>query len=223
MRRAAVNRLRQWFRADREWLSRQILFDTVTGFVQDCRIEGDYLEFGCGRGGSLIDMYDAARRHHLDLMRFYTFDSFQGLPESAGLDAGESLRYEKGDYACDLDNYRSNLRRGGVDLGRVTCVPGWYADSLTTDLKTRLPLKVAAIVLVDCDLYESTVPVLNFLTSYVQTGTVVIFDDWFSFKGREDRGEARAFHEWLARNPSLKATEYHKVGRTMMSFIMSVD
>jgi len=51
----------------------------------------------------------------------------------------------------------------------------------------------------------------------------IIFDDGFSYKARLDRGEARAFKEWLAKNPSIQAEEYHKVDRTMVSFIMQVD
>jgi len=193
------------------------------GFVDDCRIEGCYLEFGSAGGGSLTDAFYAARRYRrLKAMLFFVFDSFEGLPEPTGLDADEFRRYSKGDYACNLDRYRQNIRNRGVDLDRVICIPGWYADTLNEELKRKLPIKKASVVWIDCDLYESTVPVLEFITDYIQDGTVLIFDDWFSYKGRLDRGEARAFKEWLARNPSIQATEYHKVDRTMMSFIMQV-
>jgi hypothetical protein len=220
-----LNRLpREWFRRDREYLSRIFLFDTVAGFIDDCRVGGSYLEFGCAGGGSLIDIFDAARRcAHLDSMQFFVFDSFEGLPEPTGIDGGEFRRYNKGDYACNLDRYKVNVRRGGVDLNRVTCIPGWYSESLTDELKRKLPIGKAAIVLIDCDLYESTVPVLDFLTDYVQSGTVLIFDDWFSYKGRLDCGEAKAFREWLAKNPTIQAAEYHKAGRTMISFIIQVN
>lgn len=208
----------------REYLSRLLLFDIVMGFVDDCQVEGCYLEFGSAGGGSLIDAFYAARRYRrLNEMLFFVFDSFEGLPEPTGLDADEPRRYSKGDYACNLDRYKQTVRNRGVDLARVTCIPGWYSETLNGKLKRTLPITKAAVVWVDCDLYESTVPVLEFITDYIQDGTVVIFDDWFSFKGRRDRGEARAFKEWLAKNPSIQATEYHMVGRTMMSFIMQVS
>jgi O-methyltransferase len=206
-----------------EYLSRLVLLDIVMGFIDDCKIEGCYLEFGCAGGGSLVDAFNAANRYRrLNSMPFFVFDSFEGLPEPAGLDAGESLRYNKGDFACNLDRYRQNVSSRGVDLARVTCVPGWYSETLNEELKQTLLIKRAAVVWIDCDLYESTVPVLEFITHFIQDGTVVIFDDWFSFKGRLDRGEARAFKEWLAKNSSIQATQYHMVGRTMMSFIMQV-
>jgi O-methyltransferase len=207
----------------REYLSRIVLLDIVMGFIDDCKVEGCYLEFGCAGGGSLVDAFNAAGRHRrLNSMPFFVFDSFEGLPEPTGLDADESHRYNKGDFACNLDRYRKNVRSRGVDLARVTCIPGWYSETLNDELKQTLPIKKAAVVWIDCDLYESTVPVLEFITHFIQDGTVVIFDDWFSFKGRLDRGEARAFKEWLAKNRSIHATQYHAVGRTMMSFIMQV-
>jgi hypothetical protein len=215
----------QWImRQRREYFSRRLLFDVVMGFVDDCRVEGCYLEFGAFAGGSLIDAFHAARHYgRLKSMQFFVFDSFQGLPEPLGLDADELKRYRRGEYACNLEQFRQNVRSHGVDPDRVTCISGWYSDVLNEELKARLPIKKAAVVLIDCDLYESTVPVLEFITDYIQDGTVVVFDDWFSYKGRLDRGEARAFKEWLAKNPSIRANEYHKVDRTMISFIMQVD
>jgi hypothetical protein len=213
-----------WLRRHREYLSRQWLFDTVAGFIDDCRIGGEYLEFGCSTGSSLIDMTKSIKRYpRLANMRSFVFDSFEGLPIPVGIDADESRRYERGEYACDLDQFRHNVKRGGVELRNVRCVAGWYDKTLTPALKQELGIQKAAIILIDCDLYESTVPVLNFITNYVQTGTVLIFDDWYSYKGRLDRGEAKAFAEWLKLNPRIHANEYHKCGRTMMSFILQVD
>lgn len=206
----------------RELVERYVLLDRVFGFIDDCRIEGAYLEFGCAFGGSMSDVYHIARSYKLDSMRFYGFDSFRGLPALTGLDAGSACRYRKGQFACGLEQYRRNLKRWGVDLSRVELTGGWYADTLKPDLKETLSLERAAVVLIDCDLYESTIPVLDFITDLIQNGTILIFDDWFSYKGRNDLGEAKAFSEWLARNPGVVATEYHKCGRTMMSFVMQV-
>ena len=213
-----------WLREHREYLSRQWLFDTVAGFVDDCRVCGEYLEFGCSSGSSLIDMFKSIKYYpRLENMRSFIFDSFEGLPTPVGIDADESQRYETGEYACDLDRFKRNVERGGVDLRKVHCIVGWYEKTLTPALKQQLSIQKASIILIDCDFYESTVPVLNFITDYVQTGTVLIFDDWYSYKGRLDRGEAKAFAEWLKANPRIKANEYHKCGRTMMSFILQVD
>jgi hypothetical protein len=44
-----------------------------------------------------------------------------------------------------------------------------------------------------------------------------------SYKGRLDRGEAKAFYEWLQQNPSIKANEFRRAGRGMMSFVLQLD
>src|SRR5580704_15104808 len=80
-----------WLREHREYLSRHWLFDTVAGFVDDCRISGEYLEFGCSSGSSLIDMFKSIKRYpRLANMRSFIFDSFEGLPRPVGIDADES-------------------------------------------------------------------------------------------------------------------------------------
>ena len=104
----------------------------------------------------------------------------------------------------------------------MATIPGYYNESLTEELKKKLPIKKASIIHVDCDLYESTVPVLHFIESYVQDGTVVMFDDWFSYKGRQDMGEARAFREWILNNPSIRAVEYFNYTKTGKSFLLSI-
>ena len=81
-------------------------------------------------------------------------------------------------------------------------------------------LKKAAIAWVDCDLYSSCLQVLNFLTNYVQYGTLICFDDWFRYKGDPNAGEQRAFREWLAANPHLSAVELMRIGWEGNCFIL---
>src|SRR6266568_3789708 len=54
-------------------------FRKVFAYVRDHNVPGDYLEFGVFRGQSFI----MACNLGLDLdMRFFAFDSFEGLPDS---------------------------------------------------------------------------------------------------------------------------------------------
>src|SRR5262249_17911832 len=147
-------------------------------------------------------------------------DSFEGLPEISGEDIAAPRQFEKGEYSCDVETFKANLARNGVDLGKVTITAGWFNETLNEGTKQKLPIQKAAIVWIDCDLYESTVPVLDFITDYIQDGTLLIFDDWFCFNGNPAYGEQRAFREWLAKNPSLSATEFYKYGWTGNSFIL---
>jgi hypothetical protein len=185
-------------------------------------VEGDYLEFGVSTGRTFVAAWEHAQRAGLARMRFFAFDSFRGLPEARGVDAlgFQHAAFEAGAYACSDEEFRALLKRRGVDASRVTLVPGWYSEVLNPATASTLPLKTAAVVWIDCDFYESTVSVLDFLTPYVQDGTLLVFDDWFCFRGDPERGEQRAFREWLERNTSIRATELLRFGWHGTSFIL---
>ena len=73
---------------------------------------------------------------------------------------------------------------------------------------SRLLPRKAAVIYVDCDLYESTVPVLKFIKPFLQRGTIIVFDDWNCFHGDPDRGERRAFKEFMDKELRLKFEEF---------------
>jgi len=222
-------------------------WETIAEYVCAEAVEGDYLEFGVFRGGSFISAYHALEDAIADWSserrnacaysgdarlgapaplvktgaRYFAFDSFEGLPDVSGVDAGNS-RFTKGRYNCSEEEFRAILSRYGVDLDKVTTVPGWYDDSLTDEIKQRHGLTAAAVVMVDCDLYESTRPVLAFITDLVVDGTVIVFDDWFNYRGNPLKGERRAVAEWLAANPRFQLTDYHMGGSTQKSFILNI-
>ena len=185
-------------------------------------IVGDYLEFGVWKGSSLAEAYHAVRWNRDNVRtemhsshdqpefrqwwdhppRFFAFDSFEGLPSSGG--ANRPVDYFAGAYACGEADVRANLLRLGVPEGTMIAVPGFFDRSLTSEARTRHNLTQAAIIMIDCDLFESTVPVLAFITPLVRQGTILIFHDWYRFKGSRDQGEQRACREWLEANPEIE-------------------
>ena len=64
---------------------RDSIFKRVFRKVSESQTAGDYLEFGVFRGTSFINACRLARRYRLDKMRFFAFDSFEGLPDSEGV------------------------------------------------------------------------------------------------------------------------------------------
>ncbi len=190
--------------------------------LKDAIIEGDYLEFGVANGTSFIFAYQAAQKFNLKSMRFYAFDSFQGLPEIRNIDA-EVKNFKEGMFNVAESEFLKRLKKDNVDLSKVQTIHGWFNETLTNETKMNLLIKKASVIMVDCDLYESTVPVLDFIVDYLQDGTIIVFDDWFCFRGNPNRGEQRAFREWLKRNPSIKVSEFHKYGAEGNSFIVHID
>lgn len=208
-------------------------------FIAADKIEGDYLEFGVFSGGSFIQAYhamqaaftqastpsiwntdqDCAERRRLwSRMRFFAFDSFEGLPPPTGIDAMSS-DFAAGKFASSQAEFEERIARGGVPMDRVTTVPGWYEDTLTQETIAGTGLNKAAVVLVDCDLYESARRVLEFITPLLVDGTIVIFDDWYNFRGHPDLGEQRACREWLAAHPEWNLNAYQKEGPWRNSFV----
>jgi len=187
-------------------------------FVSNSGVEGDYLEFGVWKGRSFsrafnIWKYFFARKGRLKDLRFFALDSFEGLPGSSG-------EFKKGQYYCSEKDFTAHIKSHGVDMTKVGIIPGWFDKSLNQGVKDKFSLQKAAVIFIDCDLYESTVPVLEFITDIVQDGTIIVFDDWFCFKGHPGKGEQLAFKEWLAKNQNITATEWHKVNWKSNSFIL---
>ena len=145
---------------------------------------------------------------------------FHGIP-TLSLNKSEAKAFPPGIFSGGLLEVRNNLVHADVDMSRVELIPGWYSDTLNHETAGKIGLQAAAIVNVDCDVYESTVPVLNFVEPYLIDGSIVIFDDWYCFANRESLGEQKAFKEWLERNGHLRATPYKEYGWDGKAFIIN--
>jgi hypothetical protein len=153
-------------------------------------------------------------------MRFFAFDSFHGLPKPGPLDS-RSEDFVEGMYACTADEFLNNLRSHAVDTNKVVTVPGWFEDTCQEQTIISHRMKSAAIVLIDCDLYESARIVLKFIEPLLVDGTILIFDDWYCFRGNPSLGEQRAFREWTRDKSDWTFTEFQKEGPSRNSFIVN--
>jgi O-methyltransferase len=213
-------RFASWFIKLRKFLiytPREEFIKEVMEYIAISGPEGDYLEFGVFRGHTFVAAYHFAQRNNLSKMRFYGFDSFEGFPAIEGPDEGGE--FLEGQCSLSLNEFKKRISARGVRLDRIELVKGWYDQVLQGDTKKQLPIKRAAFIFIDCDLYGSTVPVLDFITDYLQNGTVIAFDDWYCFKGSPEKGEQKAFAEWLANN-AFEALDFHKFGWHGNSFLM---
>lgn len=181
--------------------------DLAMARAAELSIPGDYYEFGLYRGYSFWHAQKQADRVGLSDMRFFGFDSFEGLPEVEGADRDKGI-FVSGDYACGRDQVHSRLAAEGFDWSRAALIDGFFDQSLTPAIKGEHQMGPAAVVLIDCDLYQSTVPVLAFLDDLLQDGSILLFDDWYCFGDSGDSGEPRAFQEFLAERPGWKAEDW---------------
>jgi O-methyltransferase len=217
--------------------SHQSVLDSAIGLQMINQVHGDYIEFGVFKGDRLIQAYETANflskrirsgkdpylskaaTGNIEAMRFFGFDSFQGLPKASAIDVAEGQEkwIGEGGFSASLEEVTGLMPRKGIENGRIQLIKGWFNDTCTESTKKQYGIKSAAVVYVDCDYYESAVPALEFITDLLVDGSIVIFDDWWIFRGRSDRGEQRAFYEWKERH-GITATEF--IPGTAMSFII---
>ena len=182
---------------------------------------GDYYEFGIYRGFTFRFAQAVANRLGNRTMRFIGLDSFQGLPEIRGVDRYKG-DFARGQFNADIGYIRSILSRQGVDWNRTILVPGYFESSLTASLKVEHDLRPTAVVLVDCDPYESAKLVLFFLADLLIDGSIILFDDLNTFDSDDDRGERRALREFLHAHPRWSASPLYSYGRYGQVFRMSI-
>lgn len=205
-------------RSDR--FGREHMADLAARFVKTNDVRGDYLEFGVFRGSTFAQFYHAFRRHGLRVP-MYAFDSFEGLPAPAGVDAENGYdQFGRGQFRCSQPEFVAALASRWVPRSAYTVVPGFYEQSLTPDQRRRLGLGRAAVVWIDCVLYASARAVLDFVAPCLQIGTLLLFNDYYRFRGDPRFGEQRALRELLEREPDLGLTDYAKFGSVGQAFIV---
>jgi hypothetical protein len=141
----------------------------------DSGVPGDFLEAGVWRGGCCILMRAVLEARNCRDRRVWLADSFTGLPSSE--------RAEDRDYAMDSsrlpvlavseEEVRRNFERFDLLDDQLRFLPGWFEETLPGSDTGPL-----ALLRVDCDLYASTLTVLDSLYSRVSPGGWVVIDDY---------------------------------------------
>lgn len=160
--------------------------NACVAFVTYNNIPGDYYEFGVYRPRTMIWVGKLFEQYG-NPVKLWGFDSFEGLPDPKG--DKTFLPFYKGQYAYTWESADRDLTKAKIKDYELIKV--WF-DKLQ-DLKEDFPR--ACMVLVDCDLYESTRDVLEFMRDKIGPGTLLLFDDWYTCKNWEG-GEQKAFYEW---------------------------
>jgi predicted O-methyltransferase YrrM len=148
-------------------------FDLLTFALKEAP-PGLALEFGVFKGTTINHLAKQAPDR-----RFHGFDSFMGLPEHwAG------ARYK----ADDFDRQGKKPRVAA----NVSLIEGWF-DKTLPEFLAREPGPIGFLH-VDCDIYASAKTVLERTIPRLASGAVIVFDEFFNYKGYELH-EYKAFFE----------------------------
>jgi len=161
-----------------------------------------YYEFGMYKGFSFWFAEQIAREYTDSNFHFLGFDSFQGLPKPQ-LDV-EARVFRKGEFRGAYEVVTANLHRWKADLTRMRLYKGFYSEQLFDQLREKEQFPPVSICLIDVDLYDSCVPVLEFIKEYLVEGSILLFDDYNQLGEDNNSGERRALIEFEKRNPGFK-------------------
>jgi O-methyltransferase len=173
--------------------------------VHAARIPGDVVECGVWRGGSsmlaastLLDLGDGERD-------MWLYDTFEGMPEPGAADAvftGERMaavwdRHRGNRDSAILaygaqDEVQANMARTGFPPERLRFVRGKVEDTIPDEIPERI-----ALLRLDTDWYESTLHELVHLYPRLESGGVLILDDYGHWQGAR-----QAVDEYFADQPA---------------------
>jgi len=165
-------------------------------------ISGDIVECGVWKGGSVMAMLHTLTRMNVTDRKIWLFDTFEGMSSPTDLDkdpqgrlAAERLQTE--------DKFKSNvwaysgLEEVKLNVGKlhypednINYVVGKVEDTLPSNTVGDI-----ALLRLDTDWYESTKIEFEILYPKVQSGGIVIVDDYGHWEGCR-----RAVDEYFERN-----------------------
>lgn len=160
-------------------------------YITEHGIEGAITECGVWRGGSTMAMLYTLLNRQVTNRDIYLYDTFEGMSEPGEADraySGDaaSTLLEKSDrndprsvwcYA-DLEDVQRNILSTGYPADRIQFVKGKVEDTIPS----TIPEKIALLRL-DTDWYESTLHELEHLYPRLQSGGVLLIDDYGHWQG----------------------------------------
>jgi hypothetical protein len=179
--------------------------------LDKCEIKGSYYEFGVLNGESIEQSYFILRE---SVNKYVGFDSFEGLSPLSVRDE-RALSYQpnfcEGNFkSMGCDAVRKHVLSCGMPDDKLILIEGFLEKSLTPQLRETLTASAgpASVVHLDVDLYSSTIAALEFIYEFLQTGTWLLCDDYWTYRGSSACGTQRALRDFLKRHPDILIQEY---------------
>jgi hypothetical protein len=182
-------------------------------------ISGDYAEFGCCGAATFALAHDAISKTGGG-RRLWAFDSFEGLPPQ-GDSRDSHPKWVPGDMMISLADFHTICKANGLDRADYSVVPGFYEQTLSrpASAQSERPGNIA-LAYIDCDLYSSTLEVLEFLSSRLRHGMIIAVDDYFCWSEATVSGERLALLELAEARGDLIFSPYLAFGWHGMSFVV---
>ena len=160
-------------------------------YIHNCNIEGDIVECGVWRGGSMMLIAKKLMQLKSDNRRLFLFDTYEGMSEPGKEDiawdnitAKEKLNTSNKFEGCNvwcystLDEVKLNLAKIGYPEENINYIKGKVEDTLPYPTIEKI-----SVLRLDTDWYESTKHELEQLYDKLVPGGVLIIDDYGHWEG----------------------------------------
>ena len=196
-------------------------FKKVFNFVNVENVAGDYVEFGVFEGTSFITAFEChmcTKQIANPERKFWGFDSFQGLRFT---DADERHpSFQNGDFKADYEMVKRRLRKSFKKRAPWELVKGYLEDTVSNVTAPQMGIEAASVVLFDLDLGPPTKLALDFVKPALHQGSVLIFDEYFWYRGDNAKGEAAAFTRFQEENPQFEFRHFMDYGVGARVFVV---
>ena len=162
------------------------LYDAVA-LVNEKNIEGDFVECGVFKGGSVMNMA-YTQLNYKELRHIHLYDTFEGMTKPTNIDiaydglmADDMLKRGSNLCICSIDTVTENINQTKYPSNYVHYHKG---DVLVT-LSKEVPDKIS-ILRLDTDWYESSRRELEVLYPLLTNGGILIIDDYGHWKGAKE-------------------------------------
>ena len=166
--------------------------------------DGNYLEFGIFTGSS----FNFAMKINIKIEKI-----FGKINED-----DKNPRFEDHIFSVDEKKILKNIEKCSKGQ-KMRIVKGFFEDTIKNKTTNDLGISKARVVLIDCDLKESTRLALEFIKPSIQEGTIILFDDFVYYKGDKNKGEYGAFANFRKKYPEILFRRIFDYGYGSRAFI----
>ncbi|PWT71921.1 MAG: macrocin O-methyltransferase [Bacteroidetes bacterium] len=173
-------------------MERLVVLSRAIDHLVNQKIEGDIVECGVWRGGSMMLIAKKLRQLKEQSRNLYLFDTFEGMSEPSKEDVSavdnqtaenllaKSDRLVGNNVWCysALDEVKKNLQSTGYPLEKMHFIKGKVEDTLPEPSVGKI-----ALLRLDTDWYESTKHELENLYDKLVVGGILIIDDYGHWSG----------------------------------------
>lgn len=190
------------------------MFHLANQYILGLDRKGAYVEFGVFDGRSFTTACHALKGVCTD---FYAFDSFKGI---VGANKNEENLYQDGAYYANLETFWHNMQVSGCSDFPIKAIQGPFQETLIQNTPSEIGIGHVSIVHIDSDVYEAAILALDFVAPVLLDGALILFDEFHAFGANNNKGERKAFNEWLHKNPHFSAEIYRNYGSVARSYII---